>query len=76
MIRDPKKFKQYRMKFGKHIGEPLHTLPSAYLYYLATETDNYLITDDISTLADEEWQWREKFDKHIGVPKHNRFYNG
>jgi len=76
MIRDPKKFKKYIMKFGNYKGTSLHTLPSSYLWWLATETGNYLVNDQLSTLADEEWQWREKWSKHIGVPKHDRYFRG
>lgn len=62
MIRDPKKFKEFKMPWGKYRGKAIHTIPSSYLHWLAENCP----VDLVSTLADDEWQYREKHNQHIG----------
>jgi len=72
MIRDPKKFKEYKMPWGKYRDKALHHIPSSYLYWLAKDCDDDNIAtfaDEDATFADEEWQWREKYNEHIGKRK-------
>lgn len=61
-----------KMPWGKYKGEKLHTLPSAYLHWLATEAGNMdlPVVEVIELAADDEWQWREKNNQHRGVSKY------
>lgn len=58
-----------KMPWGKYRGSDLYTLPSAYLYWLATEAGNLdlPVVEVIELAADDEWQRREKYNEHKGA---------
>ena len=49
------------MPWGKHKGEFIDSLPSSYLYWLASNCD---WDTKIQEAADEEWWWREDNNEH------------
>ena len=63
-----------KMPWGKHKGNPIHRLPSAYLWWLAENAEGMPHGDQIAKEADEEWHWREKHSKHIGKEKYHERY--
>lgn len=60
-----------KMPWGKHKGMALSSLPSAYLYWLATANiEKYPHGKKVAEEADAEWQFRDKHDIHRGKDKY------
>lgn len=63
-----------KMPWGKNKGIPVHKLPSAYLYWLATDGEKYPHGKQLAEEADTEWQYREKHNIHKGESKYGEKY--